>query len=83
MQGDYVARPTLVFNFEEVLSAEVLIWRVAPQLLAHYLMQLLSKGLRQTVCQRLHHDVVVVIALQARGIAQLHVCPIDQKHATS
>ena len=57
--------PTLVLDFEEVFSAEVLIGRIAPQLLAHYLVQLLSKGFCQAVSQRLHHDVVVVITLQA------------------
>lgn len=59
---------TLIFNLQEVFCAEVLIWCIAPQVFAHYLVQLLSKGFSQAVSQCLHHDVVVVITLSGNGI---------------
>ena len=50
-------------------AAERLVGRVAPELLAHALMQALGEGLGQPVGQRLDHDrrVVVVRALEALG----------------
>ena len=59
---------TLIFDLQEVFCTEVLIWRVAPQVFAHYLVQLLSKGFSQAVSQCLHHDVVVVITLSGNTI---------------
>ncbi len=59
---------TLIFDLQEVFCTEVLIWCVAPQVFAHYLVQLLSKGFSQAVSQCLHHDVVVVITLSGNAI---------------
>lgn len=55
---------TLVLDLQKVFCGEVFIRCVAPQVLAHHLVQLLGKGFSQAVSQGLHHDVVVVITLK-------------------
>lgn len=55
---------TLVLDLQKVFCAEVFTRCVAPQVLAHHLVQLLSKGFGQAVSQGLYHDVVVVITLK-------------------
>lgn len=60
----YQTEHALVFDFQHVISCQVLVRRVAPSLLSNKLVKLLCKGLRKSVCNSLHHDVVVVITLQ-------------------
>ena len=55
---------TLVFDLQKVLCSEVLVSCISPQVLAHDLMQLLSKGFCQAVSQCFYHDVVVIITLK-------------------
>ena len=56
----------MIFDFEQVFSAEVLIRSIGPEVLAHNLMQLLSKGFCKAVSDGLHHDVVIVVPLQVK-----------------
>ena len=75
---------TLIFDLQEVFCAEVFIWCVAPQVFAHYLMQLLSKGFSQAVSQCLHHDVIVVITLSGNAMtAHWYSSDFDSRAACS
>ena len=58
------SRLTLVFDLEQVFSAEILIRSIGPEVLAHNLVQLLSKGFRKAVSYGLYHDVIVIVPLQ-------------------
>ena len=75
-------RLTLIFDLEQVLSTQVLIRRVAPELLAHKLMQLLSKGFSQTISNGLHHDVIEVITLQME-YTDISISGVQHRHALS
>lgn len=61
---------TLVLHVEALGGRQVLLRRVPPKLFAHLYVQVLRKGLSQTVRQSLDHDVVVVVALFEVLLAQ-------------
>ncbi len=56
---------------DQRLVVEVLVRRIAPELLAHPRVQRLGEGLGQPVAQRLHQDRVVVVALGLEPLRDL------------
>ena len=62
--GEPLGVPTLVPDLEQVVTGEVLIGSIAPQLPPCDLVQDLCESFRQAICQSLCHDVVVVVPLQ-------------------
>ncbi len=62
---------TAIFLFNQRLIIQRLIGGIAPVLAAHTLVQVLGKGLRQTVGQGLDHNRVIVIVLSFVLVSQL------------
>lgn len=52
---------TLILDGEALLHGQVLIRRIAPDLLSNLLVELLGEGLRESIGQGLNHHVVVII----------------------
>ena len=63
------ANPLVVFA-DQLLVTEILIRRIAPVDFTHALMQIFCKRFRQTVSDRFHHDLVVVVMLRFESICQ-------------
>mmetsp|Transcript_55188 Transcript_55188/g.146427 ORF Transcript_55188/g.146427 Transcript_55188/m.146427 type:complete len:1471 (+) Transcript_55188:155-4567(+) len=56
----------LILGLEHVVVRQLLVGRVAPELLAHLVVQELGKGLGEAVGDGLHHDALVVVVLAAQ-----------------
>ncbi len=61
--------PLIVFA-DQLFVAEVFVRRIAPVNFTHAFVQVLRKGLCQSIGNRLHHDLVVVVMLGVIGFGQ-------------
>lgn len=73
----------LVLDVKALCGRQVFLRGVAPKLTTHLHMQVFSEGFSETVCQSLHHDVVVVVAIGKELLAKFVLLETSRACETS